>query len=93
MVIFRASYGSTIDLHGDGELEGFEFLQPPIEYRFLREGTPISDWAQPAIGYASLLRPVILGIEVQTRGLDARHLAIETRGLCGNFILLLWPRT
>jgi hypothetical protein len=93
MLIFRASYGSTIDLHGDGELEGFEFLQPPIEYRFLREGTPISDWAQPEIGYVSLLRPVILGIEVQTRGLDARHLAIETRGLCGTFILLVWPRT
>ena len=92
MLTFKASYGSTIDLHGDGEFEGIEFLQPPIEYRFLREGTPISEWAQPASGYVSLLHPVTLGIEVRTRGLDARHLAIETRGLCGTFILLVWPR-
>ena len=93
MLIFRASYGSTIEIRGDGELEGFEFLQPPIEYRFLREGIPISEWAPPASGYVSLLHPVTLGIEVRTRGLDARHLAIETRGLCGTFILLVWPRT
>jgi hypothetical protein len=29
---------------------------------------------------------------VQTRGLDAHNLAIETRGLAGTFILLVWPR-
>jgi hypothetical protein len=92
MLTFKASYGATINLHGDGEIEGIEFLQPAIEYRFLRKGVPISDWALPAIGYVSLLHPVILGSEVRTRGLDARHLALETRGLCGSFILLVWPR-
>lgn len=92
MLTFKASYGSTINLHRDGEIEGIEFLQPPIEYRFLRKGIPISEWAPPANGYVSLLRPVIVGTEVRTRGLDARHLAVETRGLCGTFILLVWPR-
>jgi hypothetical protein len=92
MLSFKASYGSTINLHRDGEIEGIEFLQPPTEYRFLRKGVPISDWTLPAIGYVSLLRPVIVGSEVRTRGLDTRHLALETRGLCGSFILLVWPR-
>jgi hypothetical protein len=93
MLTFKASYGSTINLHREGEIEGIEFLQPPIEYRFLRKGVPISDWALPAIGYVSLLHPLILDGELRTRGLDARHLAVETRGLRGSFILLVWPRT
>ncbi len=92
ILTFRGSYGSTIDLHGDGELQGIEFLQAPIEYRFVREGNPISDWTIPSIGYVSLLHPVILGAEVRTRGLEAQHLAIETYGLCGTFLLLVWLR-
>ena len=92
MLTFKASYGSTINLHRDGQIEGIECLQPPIEYRFLWKGVPISDWTRPAIGYVSLLHPLVMGSEVPTRGLDARHLAVETRGLCGNFILLVWPR-
>jgi hypothetical protein len=43
-------------------------------------------------GFISLLRPVLVDAAVQTRGLDAHNLAIETRGLAGTFILLVWPR-
>jgi hypothetical protein len=67
-------------------------LIPPIEYRFLRAGSPISDWTLPTPGFISLLRPVIIDAVVRTRGMDAKHLAIETRGFAGTFILLVWPR-
>jgi len=89
---FSGLYGSTIDLNGTGEIQGYEFLQPPIEYRFVRAGSPISDWITPEPRYASLLHPVRMNATVQTRGLDREDLAIETRGLAGTFTLLVWPR-
>src|SRR4029077_19578482 len=92
ILTFKRAYGSTIDLHRDGELQGYEFVEPPVEYRFLRAGSPISDWTSPVPGFISLLRPVLVDAAVQTRGLDAQNLAIETRGLAGTFILLVWPR-
>jgi hypothetical protein len=92
ILTFKRAYGSTIHLHRDGELQGYEFVEPPIEYRFLRAGSPISGWTSPVSGFVSLLRPVIIDAAVQTRGLDAQNLAIETRGLAGTFILLVWPR-
>jgi len=52
----------------------------------LRAGSPISDWTSPLPGFISLLRPVLVDAAVQTRGLDAHNLAIETRGLAGTFI-------
>ena len=76
ILTFKGPYGSTVNLHGTGELQGIEFLQPPIEYRFLREGAPISAWTLPESGYVSLLSPVVVGATVQTRGLDAHHLAL-----------------
>jgi CRISPR/Cas system-associated exonuclease Cas4 (RecB family) len=92
ILTFKGAYGSTIDLDRDGELRGYEFVEPPIEYRFLRAGSPISDWTSPVPGFISLLRPVTINAAVQTRGLDVKNLAIETRGLVGTFILLVWPR-
>ena len=92
ILTFKGAYGSTIDLDRDGEIQGYEFVEPPVEYRFLRAGSPISDWTSPVPGFISLLRPVTINAAVQTRGLDAKHLAIETRGLAGTFILLVWPR-
>jgi hypothetical protein len=92
ILTFKSVYGSTINLHRDGELQGYEFLEPPMEYRFLRGGAPISAWISPVPGFISLLRPVTIKAAVQTRGLDAKNLAIETRGLAGTFILLVWPR-
>jgi hypothetical protein len=92
ILTFKGKYGSIVDLGRDGEIQGYEFVEPPIEYRFLRAGSPISDWTSPVPGFISLLRPVIVDAAVQTRGLDAQNLAIETRGLAGTFILLVWPR-
>lgn len=89
---FVGIYGSTIDLNGSGEIQGYEFVELPIEYRFLRAGSPISEWIRPVAGFISLLRPVIVDAAVRTRGLDATNLAIETRGLAGTFILHVWPR-
>jgi hypothetical protein len=92
ILTFKGPYGSIVDLGRDGEIQGYEFVEPPIEYRFLRAGSPISDWTSPVPGFICLLRPAIIDIAVQTRGLDAKNLAIETRGLAGTFILLVWPR-
>lgn len=92
ILTFKGTYGSTIDIDRDGEIQGYEFVEPPAEYRFLRAGSPVSDWTSPLPGFISLLRPVTINAGVQTRGLDAKNLAIETRGLAGTFILLVWPR-
>jgi hypothetical protein len=92
ILTFKGPYGSIVDLGRDGEIQGYEFVEPPIEYRFLRAGSPISDWTSPVPGFISLLRPVIIDAVVRTRGMDAKHLAIETRGFAGTFILLVWPR-
>ena len=92
ILTFRGLYGSTVDLNGSGEIQGYEFLQPPIEYRFLRAGTPISEWMSPEQRYVSLLRPVCINDTVRTRGLNREALAIQTRGLAGTFTLLVWPR-
>ena len=92
MLKFTGLYGSTIDLNGCGEIQGYEFLEPPIEYRFVRAGSPISHWMSPERRCISLLRPVRTDDTVRTRGLDTTDLTIETRGLAGNFILLVWPR-
>ena len=92
ILTFKGSYGSILDLRQDGEIQGYEFIEPPLEYRFLRAGSPISDWTSPVPRFISLLRPVIVDAAVQTRGMVAKNLAIETRGLAGTFILLVWPR-
>ena len=90
--VFKGPYGSIADLGRDGEIQGYEFLDPPIEYRFSRAGVPTSDWTAPISGFVSLLRTVAIDETVRTRGLDATNLAIETRGLAGSFVLLVWPR-
>jgi hypothetical protein len=57
ILTFKGPYGSIVDLRRDGEIQGYEFVEPPIEYRFLRAGSPISDWTSPLPGFISLLRP------------------------------------
>jgi hypothetical protein len=89
---FSGLYGSTVDLNGIGEIQGYEFLEPPIEYRFVRAGCAISEWMSPEPRYISLLHPVRTNDTVRTRGLDTEGLVIETRGLAGTFTLLVWPR-
>lgn len=92
ILTFKGQFGSTIDLHREGEIQGYEFLEPPVEFRFVRDSVPISDWGTPVCGYVSVLHPEVDDSIVTTRGMDAMHLAIETRGLAGTFTLLVWPR-
>lgn len=92
IVKFTGPYGSAIDLNGSGEIQGYEFLDPPVEYRFLRAGLPISDWMSPELHYMTLLQPVSTDGGVRTKGLDTKNVTIETRGLAGTFILLIWQR-
>lgn len=92
ILIFKGQCGSKVDLRRGGELQGYEFLESPIEFRFVRAGVPISDWCPALPRYISLLQPVVADLGVRTRGLDATDLAIETRGITGIFTLLVWPR-
>jgi len=89
---FTGQYGSTVDLNGSGEIQGYEFLDPPVEYRFLRAGLPISDWISPKLHYTTLLHPVRSDNDVRTIGFDTTDVTIETSGLAGTFILLVWQR-
>jgi hypothetical protein len=92
ILTFKGPPGSTVNLEREGEIQGYELLGPPIEYRLLRDGSPISEWTPGVSGFISLLRPVVSDNVVGTRGLEAAGLAIETRGLAGNFTLLVWTR-
>lgn len=89
---FTGLYGSTVDLNGSGEIQGYEFLEPPIEYRFMRDGLPISEWMLLEPRYITLLHPVCTDEGVRTVGFDTKGVTIETRGLAGTFILLIWRR-
>lgn len=88
----EGAYGDTIVLSVEGEIEGFQFIPPPLEYRFVRRGEPEVEWTTADSDFQSLLRPVIEGSAARTRGLRAEGLTVETRGLCGRFTLLIWPR-
>ena len=92
ILTFKGLNGSTISLHQFGELLGYEFVESPQEFRFVRAGVPISDWTVPMPKYVSLLSPVLINSNVRTRGLDSTSLVIETRGLPGRFTLLFWLR-
>jgi hypothetical protein len=92
ILTFKGHNGSTVVLHQSGELQGYEFLEFPPAFRFVRAGVPITDWAAPMPKYVSLLGPVVIDSNVRTRGLDSTNLAIETRGLPGVFTLLIWLR-
>jgi hypothetical protein len=92
IVEYRGAYGSTVAIELAGELEGYGFINPPIEFRLLRSGGPISEWQQCDAEYHSLLRPVIANDILRTRGLEAAGVSFETRGLGGEFVLLVWRR-
>lgn len=92
ILVFKSQNGSTVVLHRADELQGYEFLESSVEFRFVRAGVPISDWAASVARYVSLLSPVIEDSTVKTRGLNAADLAIETRGVPGMFALFVWLR-
>jgi hypothetical protein len=114
MLSLRAPFGSTISLDlrkqfGDRvELECFQFLIPPPEFRLVRNGKPLQDWQtantdlynlQHGPGVTQWTRDGHLFIndldhrrDVMTCGLLSLDLTMETRGLALDFILLVWLR-
>jgi len=92
IVPYRGTYGSTVQIDHPGEIEGYQFISPPLEFRLLRTGSPITEWEPCDADYHSMLRPVIANETLRTRGLEAGGLSVETRGLCGDFTLLIWRR-
>jgi hypothetical protein len=75
---------AAVSLDMEGELEGFHFVNPPVEFRLVRDGSPLAEWQTWDTEYHTPQYPVLGG----TRGLKAQGLALETRVLCGRFVLL-----
>jgi hypothetical protein len=88
ILIYEGNYGARLSLDMEGELEGFQFVSPAVEFRLARDGSPLGEWQECDTEYHTLQRPCLGG----TCGLTAKGLAMEIRGLCGRFILLVWRR-
>lgn len=88
ILTYQGNYGAAVWLDMEGELEGFQFVNPPIEFRLIRDGSPFTEWQVCDTEYHTPQRPRVGG----TCGLEAKGLAIETRGLCRRFTLLIWRR-
>ena len=98
----RKRFGESV------ELECLHFVAPPLEFRLVRQGTPLQDWQSANTDMYDLQHGP--GVKEWSRDghrftndLDHRHdamtcgvlskdLAIETRGLGFDFVLLVWPR-
>jgi hypothetical protein len=114
MLSLRALFGSTISLDlrkqfGDRvELDCFQFVIPPVEFRLVRLGRPLQEWQKGNSDMYDLQHPP--GVrqwvrdshwfvndldhwrDVMTCGLLSQNLAMETRGLGFDFLLLVWLR-
>ncbi len=114
MLSLRAPFGGTISLDlrmhfGDRvELDCFQFVIPPVEFRLVRNGRPLQEW-QPAStdmydlqhgpGVKQWARDDHWFIndldhrhDVMTSGLLSKNVVMETRGLGFDFLLLVWLR-
>jgi hypothetical protein len=111
---FSAPSGSTLSLDlreqfGERvELECFHFVVPPIEFRLVRDGSPLQEWQagnaemydlqhSPGIKQWGrdghwFVNDVAHRDDVMTCGAMSRNLVLETRGLGINFVLLVWLR-
>jgi hypothetical protein len=111
---FSDSFGSTLSLDlrtqfGQSvELQCFQFITPPIEFRLLRKETPLQDWqggntemydlqhppsvAEWARDGHSFTNDLCHRKDVMTCGVLSQHLRIETRGLALTFVLMVWLR-
>lgn len=99
---FREQFGESI------ELECFQFLIAPIEFRLVRNGRPLQEWQasntetydlQHGPGVEqwtrnghSFINDLDHRHDVMTCGILSRDLLMETRGLSLNFLLLIWLR-
>jgi hypothetical protein len=114
MLTLRGPLGSSISLDcreqfgHSVELNCFQFLISPLEFRLVRNGKPLQDWQtantdlynlQHGPGVTQWTRDGHLFIndldhrrDVMTCGLLSLDLTMETRGLALDFILLVWLR-
>jgi hypothetical protein len=114
ILTFTGVFGSAISLDLQArlgervELECFQFVVPPIEFRLVRNGTPLQDWQVgntdlydlqhgPGIrewerGEHRFINDLDHRHDVYTCGVLSSDLVMETRGLAGQFLLLAWPR-
>jgi hypothetical protein len=114
MLSLRAPFGSTISLDlrkqfgNRVELDCFQFVIPPVEFRLVRDGRPLQEWQEGNSDMYDLQHGP--GVEqwardshwfvndldhrhdVMTCGLLSQNLAMETRGLGFDFLLLVWLR-
>jgi hypothetical protein len=90
------------------ELQCFQFIVPPIEFRLMRRGVALQDWQvgnmdsydlQHGPGAPTWCRDGHWFIndlnhrtDVATCGLLSKDLVMESRGLPLEFMLLVWPR-
>jgi hypothetical protein len=90
ILTFKGAYGSTIDLDRDSEIQGYEFVEPPVEYRFLRAAPDLGLDFTSAWSYL----PSPAG-NCRSRCPDARSGRKESRnrnaGLAGSNVLKVSP--
>lgn len=114
IVSLNAPSGSTISLDLEGffgekvELEAFQFISPPIEFRLVRGDKPLQEWQkgnseiydlQHCPGVKNWARDAHWFTndfdhrqDVMTCGILSRDLAMQTRGLGLTFVLMIWLR-
>lgn len=110
----RAIFGSVVSLDytkqfGESlELECFQFVTPPIEFRLLRNGISLQDWQDGNTELYDLqhgpgtkqwsrqghwfMNDLDHRRDVMTCGVLSKNLVMATRGLGLEFVLLVWPR-
>jgi len=111
---FTGSFGSAINLDlADKlgkrvELQCFQFVVSPVEFRLVRRGTPLQEWQEgntemydlqhgPTVKEWSrsnhrFVNDQVHRNDVATCGVFSGDVVMETRGLVGEFLLLIWPR-
>src|SRR6266481_10147401 len=114
IITLSGPFGSNVSLHfsnqlGESvELECFQFVQAPVEFRLLRDSRPLQDWQAGNTAVYDLQHSPLVPQwtrddhrfvndftqrrDVATCGVLSRGLVIETRGLGLTFVLLVWPR-
>jgi hypothetical protein len=107
-------FGGTIDLDLRGqfgeqvELQCFQFITPPIEFRLMRNDTPLHEWQRANTEMYDLQHPSSVADwardghsfvndvhhrdDAVTCGVLSKDLKMETRGLALTFILMVWLR-
>jgi hypothetical protein len=111
---FSGSCGSTLSLDlrntfGQSvELQCFQFITPPIEFRLLRKETPLQEWQAGNTEIYDLQHPPSVAEwardghsftndlchreDVMTCGVLSQDLRMETRGLALTLVLMVWLR-